>query len=186
MSPQCPVAATAKEHRDLLPGDDLIPDARQTVTHAITVKCDARTLWPWLIQMGAGRGGWYTYDWLDNGRRRSAEGVMPELQHPQIGAIFPALPGEGHGFVLVEKETNHWLVLGWPSDKGGYTVTWAFVLTELSPDRTRLVVRVRISEAYRICGLPWAISFWLARFVHFIMQRKQLLGVARRAERRAS
>jgi hypothetical protein len=186
MNLPCRVAANASEHRASLPGDDLIPHAVQTVTHAVTVNGDCRTVWPWLIQMGADRAGWYSYDWLDNDGRRSAEKVVPELQHPSVGAVFPALPGESHGFVLVGKETNHWLVLGWPSEKQGYVVTWAFVLTPISQNRTRLVVRARASEAYRLCGLPQAIGLWLARFVHFVMQRKQLLGIARRAERLAS
>ena len=180
------IAATAREHRMTLPGDGLIPDAADTLTHAVTVQCAPHELWPWLVQMGAGRAGWYSYDWVDNGRRPSANRIVPELQHPAIGAVFPALPGERHGFVLVEQESNHWLVLGWPAETGGYLVTWAFVLTAAGPNRTRLVVRARAGASYRFRGLPQAAGLWLARLVHFVMQRRQLIGIARRAERLAS
>ncbi|RPI55084.1 MAG: hypothetical protein EHM55_08920 [Acidobacteria bacterium] len=180
------VGATAREHGLALPGDELIPSAAGAFTHAVTVHCGRHALWNWLVQMGADRAGWYSYDWLDNGRRHSAERIVPELQHPPIGAIFPALPGNRDGFVLVEQETNHWLVLGWPAETGGYLVTWAFVLNEVEPNLTRLVVRARASEDYRFHALPRAMGLWFARLVHFVMQRKQLQGIVRRAERHAS
>ncbi len=180
------IAATAREHRLALPGDELVQGAAETLTHAVTVHCAPRELWPWLVQMGADRAGWYSYDWIDNGRRRSVDRIVPELQRPPVGAIFPALPGERDGFVLVEQESNHWLVLGWPAETGGYLVTWAFVLSGAGPNLTRLVVRVRASASYRFRGLPRANGLWLARLVHFVMQRRQLVGIVRRAERRAS
>jgi len=136
--------------------------------------------------MGADRAGWYSYDWIDNAGRHSAERIVPGLQRPPVGAVFPALPGRQDGFVLIEKQTHDWLVLGWPSETGGYLVTWAFVLKEIEPNLTRLIVRVRASTEYRFHGLPQATGLWMARLVHFVMQRRQLLGIARRAERRAS
>jgi hypothetical protein len=136
--------------------------------------------------MGADRAGWYSYDWIDNARRHSADRIVQSLQQPSVGSIFPALPGVNEGFVLLEKETNHWLVLGWPSEQGGYTVTWSFVLNEIGDNLTRLIVRVRASAGYRFYGLPQTVGLWMARVVHFIMQRKQLLEIASRAERLAS
>jgi hypothetical protein len=170
----------------VLPGDELIPSPVDTLTHAITVHCSRIELWPWLAQMGADRAGWYSYDWIDNGGRRSAESVVNELQHPPVGTIFPGLPGCRDGFVLLEKETNHWLVLGWPSERGGYTVTWAFMLKDAGPNTTRLIVRARAGAGYRFRRLPRGAGVWLARIVHFVMQRKQLLEIATHAERRAS
>jgi hypothetical protein len=180
------VRATPGEQSLSLPGDDLIPNAVGTLTHAVTVECGRRDLWPWLVQMGAGRAGWYSYDWVDNGRHPSADRIVPGLQHSPIHSIFPALPDCQEGFVLVEQEANHWLVFGWPAETGGYIVTWAFVLMEIGAGRTRLIVRARASDEYRFHGLPRAIGLWMARAVHFLMQRKQLIGIARRAERRAA
>lgn len=155
-----------------------------SLTHAITITCGRRELWPWLVQMGADRAGWYSYDMLDNGGRHSAEQLLQGFQHPPVGTVFPALPGRTDGFILIEQAPSHWLILGWPSPDGGEVVTWAFVLDEIGPNLTRLIVRVRASGQYSFHGLPNALGLWMAKIVHFIMQRKQLLEIARRAEGR--
>jgi hypothetical protein len=73
--------------------------------------------------MGAGsRGGWYSYDWLDNGRRPSATRILPELQDPAIGSIFPALPGVTDGFTLLAIEPERMLMLGWLAPSSGASV----------------------------------------------------------------
>lgn len=178
--------ATRREHLLALPGDELIRNAAGSLTNAITVHCDRRELWPWLIQMGADRAGWYSYDRLDNGGRRSSERIIRELQSPPVGAVFPALPGRLDGFVLLESEPPKWLVLGWPTPDGELMVTWSFMLHEIDENTTRLIVRARGSDAYRFHGLPKAVGFWLARVVHVFMERKQLVEIARRAETHAS
>jgi proline iminopeptidase len=165
-----------------MPGDEMIREAVGSLTHAITVRSSSRDLWPWIIQMGADRGGWYSYDALDNGGRPSAEKILRKLQRPSVGTIFPALPGRRDGFVLLENEPMRWLVLGWPSPDGGMVVTWAFMLHEIDGHTTRLIVRARASDGYRFHRLPKAMGLLLARAVHFVMERKQLLEIARRAE----
>jgi hypothetical protein len=180
------VQATPHESSQPLPGDEEIAQPARVLTHAITVHCSRWELWPWLVQMGAGRAGWYSYDLLDNGGRPSAECVLSEFQTPSVGAVFPALPGRRDGFVLIEKEPASWLVLGWPSGKGQQIVTWAFVLRDAEPGITRLLVRVRASADYRFHGLPKAVGLWLASAVHFVMERRQLLEIARRAEGRVA
>src|SRR5688500_10832281 len=169
--------ATAREHLLALPGDEMIRHAAGSLTHAITVHCNRRELWPWLIQMGADRAGWYSYDALDNGGRRSAERILPALQSPSVGAVFPALPGRRDGFVLLENEPTHWLVLGWPEPDGSLTVTWSFMLVDVDANTTRLIVRARARDDYRFHGLPKALGLWLASIVHFVMERKQLLEI---------
>ena len=177
------VQATAREHLLTMPGDEMIPRAEGSLTHAITVQCNRRELWPWLIQMGADRAGWYSYDLLDNGGRRSAEHILRELQSPPVGTVFPALPGRRDGFILLEKEPSHWLVLGWPGPDGALDVTWSFMLIEIDENTTRLIVRARARDNSRSHGLVKALRFRGAAAVHFIIERKQLLEIARRAER---
>jgi hypothetical protein len=182
--------ATGREHLIALPGDEMIRHPAGSLTHAITVHCSRQELWPWLIQMGADRAGWYSYDVLDNGGRHSADFIVRALQTPPVGAIFPALPGRRDGFVLLENEPPRWLVLGWPAPDGQLLVTWAFMLDAIDGNTTRLIVRARASDDYRFRGLPRAVGLFMVRIVHFIMERKQLLEIARRAEtaaeRRAS
>ena len=181
------VHATTDERARALPGDERIPQAIDTLTHGVTIRRAPRDVWPWLVQMGAGsRGGWYSYDWLDNGRQPSARRIVPELQHPAIGTIFPALPGMTEGFTLLAIEPERTLTLGWLAPDGTLEVTWTFVLDEIAPGVTRLLVRVRGGPGYRFHGLPLFLTRLVVRVVHFIMQRKQLLGIASRAERYAA
>lgn len=181
------IRATRDEQTRALPGDDRISEAIDTLTHGVTIRCAPHEVWPWLVQMGAGnRAGWYSYDWVDNGRRPSAARIVPELQHPAIGSIFPALPGVMDGFTLLSIEPERMLMLGWLAPDGTAEVTWTFVLDEVSPGMTRLLVRVRGGPGYRFRRLPLPLTKLVARAVHFVMQRKQLLGIAARAEARAA
>jgi hypothetical protein len=165
-----------------LPGDDFIDAGSPKLTHAVTIRRPRSEVWPWLAQMGVGRAGWYSYDRIDNGGDRSAERIIPELQRIEVGTVFPAGPGVTEGFVVLAFERERFLVLGWPGPSGP-VVTWAFVLEEPGPECTRLIVRVRATEEYRPpFGLPhWTVGT-LVSLGHAVMQRKQLLGIARRVE----
>jgi hypothetical protein len=167
-------------------GDDLIPNAIATLTHAITIHGPRGDVWPWIAQMGAGsRAGWYSYDALDNGGRHSAECLVPELQNADVGTLFPAGPGVTDGFHVLQVARDRHLVLGWrPAPGAAPRVTWAFVLNEVDARTTRLVVRARGSADYPFYGLPPRIGLPLISAVHFVMQRKQLLELARRVESR--
>ena len=138
------VRATDAERDRSMPGDEQIPQAIDTLTHGVTIRRAPRDVWPWLAQMGAGsRGGWYSYDWLDNGRQPSALRIVPELQRPLVGTIFPALPGMTEGFTVLAIEHERTLTLGWLMPDGTPQVTWTFLLDEVTPGVTRLLVRVR-------------------------------------------
>jgi hypothetical protein len=133
--------------------------------------------------MGAGtRAGWYSYDRLDNGGQPSASRIVPELQQLAVGMTFPALPGRTDGFTLLSFEPDRSLVLGWLAPDGAPAVTWAFLLEEAGAGTTRLIVRARGGPDYRFHGLPPSLGGPMIALVHFVMQRKQLLGIARRAE----
>jgi hypothetical protein len=176
------VRATTDEAKQRLPGDDLIPQSIASLIHAITILRPPSEVWPWLAQMGAGsRPGWYSYDFLDNGGRRSAVRIVPELQQLSIGIIFPALPGMSDGFSLLAFERERFLVLGWRAPNDTLLMTWAFILQDTEDRRTRLIVRVCAGPGYQFRKLPWWLGKRIVRIVHFIMQRKQLLGIATRA-----
>lgn len=165
-----------------LSGDELIPKPTGSVTHAITIRRSALDVWPWLAQMGSGRAGWYAYDFIDNGGRPSAVRILPEFQNVGVGTVFPALPGVKDVFVVARCEREHSLVLAWRSPDGTYLTTWAFVLERPEPSRTRLIVRGRAAPGYSPYGLPQWFAKLTAPWVHAIMERKQLLGIRRRAE----
>jgi hypothetical protein len=167
-----------------LPGDALLASPLSSRTHAITIERSPRAVWPWLVQMGAGRAGWYSYDFIDNGGQPSADRIIRELQHAQVGDLFPALPGFREGFTVLRVDPERVLVLGWlhPGQRRP-VMTWAFALKEPKPETTRLIVRARASEGSRpsIGGSDWTIRTFTA-WGHLLMQQKQLLGIARRAE----
>ncbi|HXY31162.1 MAG TPA: hypothetical protein VEI06_10685 [Gemmatimonadaceae bacterium] len=177
------VRASAAERLRTLPGDELVSPSIGSLTHAITINAPVAAVWPWLAQMGAGRGGWYSYDILDNGGQPSADRVLPEYQLIEVGTLMPALPGITEGFNVRSLDPTRSLVLGWGSASEPQHTTWAFVLEQASSDVTRLIVRARAGPGYRLFGIPPALSQYLAGPVHWIMQRKQLNGIKQRAER---
>jgi hypothetical protein len=170
------VKASEDECVRTLAGDERISRPIASLTHAITIRCCPEELWPWLVQMGAGRAGWYSYDFLDNGGHPSSKEIVRNLQEVSIGALFPALPGATDGFLVLDYKPERFLVLG------SEAATWAFVLESAGRNQTRLITRARGKAAYSFHRLPLA----LVRLVHFIMQRKQLLEIARRAEAKAN
>jgi hypothetical protein len=173
------VNATDEELARDLPGDEFIGYPLGVATHAVTIFKPAREVWPWLVQMGAGRGGWYSYDRLDNGGQPSATRIVPELQAVKVGMVFPALPGMRGSFEVERLDPGHSMVLAAPGPNGP-VATWAFVLEEPAEGVTRLIVRARI--AYKPMKLPAVVGLRLMRAVHFVMERKQLNTLVVRAE----
>ena len=180
------VRASRRERTCPLPGDDLIPAPIASLTHATTIRRPPGDVWPWLVQMGAGnRAGWYSYDFIDNGRDQSADRIVSDLQTIATGALFPAAPGGTDGFHVLEFEAARYLVLGWrPAPNAAPIMTWAFVLEERPEGHTRLIVRARGGRGYPFYGLPPWIGMPFVRLGHAIMERRQLLGIALRVESR--
>jgi hypothetical protein len=177
------IRATPDEKTRTLVGDELIETPLDSLTHAVTIARRPNDVWPWLAQMGAGnRAGWYSYDLVDNGGRPSAVRVLPDLQRLTVGMVFPALPGTTDGFIVAAFDPARFLILEWEAPDGERLVSWAFVLEPAGLGATRLIVRARGGQGYRFRGLPWWLTKRTVPIVHFVMQRKQLLEIARRAE----
>jgi pyruvate/2-oxoglutarate dehydrogenase complex dihydrolipoamide acyltransferase (E2) component len=156
-------------------------------THAVTIDAGPEDVWPWLVQMGAGRAGWYSYDRLDNGGVHSAEEIVPSLQHLAVGDVMPALPGATDAFIVADVRASRHLVLSVPMPSGVVRASWAFVLDPLGR-RTRLIVRARLGELRMTLPrigevtVPPGVAQIIAAVVHLPMQRKQVLGIRDRAE----
>jgi hypothetical protein len=162
--------ATDDEVRRAMPGDHLILDAAIT-TRAISIRAPAEEVWPWLVQLGYGRGGWYSYDWIDNDGHPSADRIIPEQQQLQAGDQILMLPGMGSR--VREVGPNRYFVAG--DQEAG---TWCLALYP-TPGGCRLVSRWRVDWP-----LTPATAFWilLSDPGAFIMERKMLKGIKSRAE----
>src|SRR5271169_3295075 len=196
------VRATPPERKRSLRADLLIPDPTAIVMHAVTIAAPPECVWPWLVQMGSGRAGWYSYDWVDNDGHPSATEIIPALQHVAPGNVLPSLPGAKDSFIVAAVQPERDLILSVPAAGGGLVVSWEFFLEPLAQFRTRLLVRGRVSSQWPPVGAGkpaaparpiehvYALLAWLPRwlmgpvalFGHGIMQARQLRGIKRRAE----
>ncbi len=196
--------ASREEKQRAMPADPLVPGPMGVVTHAITINASPERVWPWLAQMGAGRAGWYSYDWIDNGGHPSSNAILPAYQHVAPGDVLPATPGMTDVFRVTSARPPHDLVLTVPEANGGNQVSWEFLLEPLDHGRTRLIVRGRISyrwpgsiqersrppgrlilieRIYEILArTPRPLMLVAASFGHYIMQARMLRGIKRRAE----
>ncbi|MEO1063907.1 MAG: S24/S26 family peptidase [Actinomycetota bacterium] len=169
--------ATAEERSATLAGDELLDSPSVSATHAVTVDAAPTVVWPWIVQMGAGRGGWYSYDRIDNGGRPSAETILPEHQELRPGDVVPGLPDRTDVFVAAQVAPDRHLVLTAPRRDGTPGATWAVILRPID-DGTRIIVRMRLGPAP--LRLPAAVVRLLFEPAHLVMQRRQLHGIARR------
>lgn len=176
--------ATDQEVDEGLPGDALIADPNLTATRAITVRTSTDRVWPWIAQLGQGRGGFYSYDYLENlvgCEIHSADRVVPEWQHLRVGDEVKLHPEVALGVAVLEPGRALVLRGGVPMGRTPppYDFTWAFVLREGPDEATRLVVRERYGYTR-----PWApVLVELVEVLSFLMTQKMLRGIRDRAER---
>jgi hypothetical protein len=175
-----------------LPGDELLPQGSAQTTHGITIEAPPAKIWPWLVQMGCGRAGWYSHDALDNAGHASARVIVPALQHLELGQVLPASPDSPEGFTVLAFEPERFLVLGAaydtrddrpleffaPMPERYFRSTWSFSLLPHDATHTRLVVRARVDFEPLAGG---ARALWL-RPVHHFMESEQLRNLAARVE----
>jgi hypothetical protein len=175
-----------------LPGDELIAEPKAESTDAITIEAPPEKVFPWLVQMGGGRAGWYSYDRLDNDGVPSAREIVPALQPLRPGDVLPFFAGSDDGFVVDRIEAPHTLVLsagmdlakrrsilpGEPLPARYFRSTWAFLLEPYGSGATRLLVRARVDfRPSRLRLRAW----WMSK-VHAVMETEQLRNLKRRAE----
>lgn len=198
-----------------LPGDDVVTAPTGGETRGITIDAPPEAVWPWLVQLGYGRAGWYSWDQLDQ-RGSSAEEIVPAWQTLAVGDIVPTHPGGG--FEVVDIDPGRSLVLrsdtalvtaqaeaakaaktGLETATAGvkvsgamlsgapqqYTASWAFVLEPLDGERTRLIERFRVWFGQGDATPASRFVLPFMGFGVFVMMQKQMVGIRDRAERLA-
>jgi hypothetical protein len=181
--------ATPAEAGRVMPGDKLISNAILVTTRAISIDVGPQQVWPWLVQMGQGRGGFYSYDWLENllGLEiHNSDRIIPDLQNLKPGDLIPFWRGAGVNAVVIEPQRL--LVLAGSiygpkenavsgGEAGG---TWVFMLQESETQGTRMIVRSRVAK-FQPSWLS-GIFMRILEPAHFIMEQKMLRGIKERAE----
>ena len=168
--------ATDDEVASPLPGDADVPRPTFNATRAVTISARPEDIWPWLIQIGVTRAGWYSYDLFDNLGHPSAERIIPEFQHLAVGDVIPMSPDGKQGQWVKALEPNRWML--W-EDKAGDS-TWYWGLDPVDERQTRLITRVRMRYNWTS---PMLLFDLLVEFADIVMMRKCMLGIKRRAER---
>jgi hypothetical protein len=185
--------STLAERRRVLSGDDIVARPQIVTDHGVSIAAPQEDVWPWLVQMGWHRGGWYTARWVDRllfpANDASADRIIPELQHLAVGDFVPDGPPEsGTGFFVDALEPERHLVLhsrthlppGWAARFGAWIDwTWTFALTPLDDRGTRFLFRSRCR-----LGPRWlAIAYWIVIVpADFVMSRQMMRGLKTRAE----
>lgn len=183
--------ATPDEVSMSLPGDDLLPDAQGQSTRGTTIHAPAEKIWPWLVQLGQGRGGFYSYDRLENlfGLDiHSADHIMPEHQDLVVGdhVLFGK---NGPAYLVAVLEPQRAMILRMldqktmavadPAADNYYEATWGFILEPVDEQTTRLLIRGRGATN----NFTGRLMNWMIDPVSFIMEERMMRGIKARAER---
>lgn len=164
--------ATSEEVASILPGDEYLTSPNYYATRAITINTAAEKIWPWLIQMGDKRGGWYTYDFFENRGIPSVKKIIPKYQHIALGDKVSM------AFWVKDFRKDKWILLEGNGEQG--KITWLMLLNPIDKNNTRFITRLRI-QRYN--------SKLIERLGHLVfdagemfMTRKSMLGLKKRAE----
>jgi len=166
--------ATAEEVWREMPGDEIVSNPTFNATRAVEIDARPEEIWPWIVQIGYRKAGFYSHDWLDNDRIPSAEEIIPEFQNLRVGDTMQlSQTAEARIEVL---EPNEFMLLVVEGESAVLeTWTWAWGLYSAGPNTTRLVTRLRVELDSRSSNL------YLDAF-EIVMMSKCLLGIKRRAE----
>ena len=183
--------STPEEVSRSLPGDELLPEVRWTSTHSITINARPEEVWPWIVQIGQGRGGFYSYQTLENllgCHIKNADKVLQEFQTPKPGDVIRMHPGDSMPvFKVARVEPPQTFLLGGPAAydeklKMTIGVTWLFYLEPKPLDCTRLIVRWRtFYDPDTVANRMW-FGPLLVENLDFVMETKMLEGIKQRVE----
>jgi hypothetical protein len=158
-----------------MPGDERVERPTFNATRAVTVQAKPEHIWPWLLQIGINRAGWYSYDWLDNLGRPSATEIIPDLQQLAVGDLIPISPNGKYGLRVWNFKPHRWMI--WVDDRGH--TSWLWFLDPVDQTTTRLITRVRMRYQWL---RPEIVFDLLVEFGDLVMMRKSMLGIKERAE----
>ena len=169
----------------LLPGDDIIPDARYLQTYAVNIEAPVSLVWRYLMQLGCDRAGWYSIDLLDHGGQPSIDYLVEGWELRHLGEYIDATPARDSFFTVQEIEHERFMVIGGQTERAGgpFNMSWAFVLEPIGDDATHLISRARMKASPQ--WAEWFMGKVLYPPVHGLMSGVQLKTIRRVAGRDA-
>jgi hypothetical protein len=178
---------TRSEQQMVMIGDPPLGESHYRIDHAITIRAPVDSVWPWLAQLGQDRAGFYSYDWLERAFGadiHSASRIEPAWQNRKQGDLVRAVQPTYLGGIL--GDSLGWHVTQMEPGRAMVLEQWgAFVLSPVDAHTTRMHVRTRGSGVPTLSGIALTpITLLLLEPAHFIMERRMLLGIRRRAEHR--
>jgi hypothetical protein len=174
--------ASVEEITRYMAGDEMQERPEFNTTRAVEINATPEQIWPWIVQMGYGRGGFYGFDKLDNGGNPSADRILTEYQDLEVGDSIPAGEFKGQLFHFLEVievdpcKSMLWLFITTPW-KGA---TWSWGLYPIDGERTRLVSRLR--KDYSFDSVQDYVGWTVIDPIEILMMRTTLLGIKLRAE----
>lgn len=183
------LGATREESRRTLPGDDLLERADLQADRAVTIAAAPDRVWPWIAQLGQDKGGFYSFEWVENlvgCDIHNADRIVPEWQHPQVGDPFPLHPDmvlrvgaveAGHALVATSR--------GGSAPQGtGMDFTWAFVVSPLPPaPATPVATRLHVRERYQVSSPAARVGVDVVNLVSTVMSWRMTRTIKQLAER---
>ena len=183
--------ATPAERTMALPGDEIVPNARNQETRAISIDAPADSVWPWIAQVGQDRGGFYSFDLLENlvgCEMPTVDSLRPGRQQWAVGDklwMYPSTKAGGVGYatlrVLIPGRAlgfGTWYAGTPPS--GPEDGSWSFVLVPVNDSTTRLLVRGRGAPGRSLLGVAFDRSIFEP--MHFVMEKRMMIGIKQLAE----
>ena len=159
-----------------MPGDELIQHPTLNATRGVSINAPPEDIWPWIVQIGFGRAGWYSYDWIDNLGKPSEKRIVPEWQELKIGDKIHLSKWT---YESVKQIDPYRSILWTGGDSAATAGTWVWGLYPVSDARTRLVTRLRGRYNWKS---PWIVLLLLVDTLDIVMMRRCMLGIKERAE----
>jgi hypothetical protein len=166
--------ATKEEASALYPGDTIVQTAHFNAVRGITINAPPALVWPWIVQIGSKKAGWYSIDWIDNAGAHSSEKIIPDFQEISIGQFIPFTPDQKHGMWVKDYEVNKYIL--WVDKEN--KATWLWYLHDYGQS-TRLITKLRTQYNWKSL---WVIYYLLYDVGDIVMMKKCMKGIRQRAE----
>jgi hypothetical protein len=169
--------ATDDEVKCIMSGDNIVKKPHFVATRAVSIEAPPTDVWKWIVQIGSGRAGFYSIDWIDNSNVPSSRSIVSKYQKIEKNYFIPFTPDQKNGMWVKDYQEPEY-ILWWDRKENG---TWAWFLQQTEAGNTRLITRLRTKYDF---SFPWIIYYILYDFGDIFMMRKCMLGIKERAEKR--